>query len=157
MICIKLRDQQSILPCKKEELQCGDGRCHFNWLPCHYKKDCGTGYMSIQITCSTRVSMGLGKIDCVMGRLRGSTRIWEIWAVIPALKEPNFLQGFEEPEKIWGQLAVLAVQWPKHWLIKRLQTGHSRECRTGVSERRKRKGNDGEDFVLLAYCKAVSS
>ncbi|XP_077166114.1 protein BEAN1 isoform X2 [Paroedura picta] len=42
----------SILPCKKEELQCGDGRCHFNWLPCHYKKDCGTGYMSIQITCS---------------------------------------------------------------------------------------------------------
>ncbi|XP_054856773.1 protein BEAN1 [Eublepharis macularius] len=44
--------QQTILPCKKEELQCGNGRCHFNWLPCHYKKDCGTGYMSIQITCS---------------------------------------------------------------------------------------------------------
>ncbi|XP_068267331.1 protein BEAN1 [Nyctibius grandis] len=44
--------EQSILPCKKEELQCGDGLCLLNWLRCHYKKDCGRDYMSIKLTCS---------------------------------------------------------------------------------------------------------
>ncbi|KAJ6666035.1 hypothetical protein lerEdw1_000939 [Lerista edwardsae] len=41
-----------ILPCKKEELQCGNGLCLLNWLRCHYKKDCGKDYVSIKITCS---------------------------------------------------------------------------------------------------------
>ncbi|KAM9182784.1 protein BEAN1 isoform 2-T2 [Mergus octosetaceus] len=45
--------EQSILPCKKEELQCGNGLCLSNWLRCHYKKDCGRDYMSIKLTCST--------------------------------------------------------------------------------------------------------
>ncbi|XP_065704739.1 protein BEAN1 isoform X1 [Patagioenas fasciata] len=44
--------EQSILPCKKEELQCGDGLCLLNWLRCHYKRDCGRDYMSIKLTCS---------------------------------------------------------------------------------------------------------
>ncbi|XP_006130601.1 protein BEAN1 isoform X1 [Pelodiscus sinensis] len=44
--------EQSILPCKKEELQCGNGLCLLNWLRCHYKKDCGRDYMSIKLTCS---------------------------------------------------------------------------------------------------------
>uniref|UniRef100_A0A8B9I5V4 Brain expressed associated with NEDD4 1 n=2 Tax=Anser TaxID=8842 RepID=A0A8B9I5V4_9AVES len=44
--------EQSILPCKKEELQCGNGLCLSNWLRCHYKKDCGRDYMSIKLTCS---------------------------------------------------------------------------------------------------------
>ncbi|OXB84045.1 UNVERIFIED_CONTAM: hypothetical protein H355_015556 [Colinus virginianus] len=45
--------EQSILPCKKEELQCGTGLCLSNWLRCRYRKDCGRDYMSIQLTCST--------------------------------------------------------------------------------------------------------
>ncbi|XP_077687396.1 LOW QUALITY PROTEIN: protein BEAN1 [Eretmochelys imbricata] len=44
--------EESILPCKKEELQCGNGLCLLNWLRCHYKKDCGRDYMSIKLTCS---------------------------------------------------------------------------------------------------------
>ncbi|XP_068811973.1 protein BEAN1 isoform X2 [Struthio camelus] len=44
--------EQSILPCKKEELQCGNGLCLLNWLRCQYKKDCGRDYMSIKLTCS---------------------------------------------------------------------------------------------------------
>ncbi|XP_048814455.1 protein BEAN1 isoform X2 [Lagopus muta] len=44
--------EQSILPCKKEELQCGTGLCLSNWLRCRYRKDCGRDYMSIQLTCS---------------------------------------------------------------------------------------------------------
>ncbi|XP_068006986.1 protein BEAN1 isoform X1 [Melanerpes formicivorus] len=44
--------EQSILPCKKEELQCGDGLCLLNWLRCRYRKDCGRDYMSIKLTCS---------------------------------------------------------------------------------------------------------
>ncbi|EOB01058.1 hypothetical protein Anapl_00412 [Anas platyrhynchos] len=48
-----IEDEQSILPCKKEELQCGNGLCLSNWLRCHYKKDCGRDYMSIKLTCST--------------------------------------------------------------------------------------------------------
>lgn len=50
-----LSDEQSILPCKKEELQCGDGLCLLNWLRCHYKKDCGRDYMSIKLTCSSEL------------------------------------------------------------------------------------------------------
>lgn len=45
-------DENNILPCKKEELQCGSGLCLLNWLRCHYKKDCGKDYVSIKITCS---------------------------------------------------------------------------------------------------------
>ncbi|XP_051788117.1 protein BEAN1 isoform X2 [Erpetoichthys calabaricus] len=44
--------EKNILPCRKEELQCGNGLCLFNWLRCHYKKDCGRDYMSIQLICS---------------------------------------------------------------------------------------------------------
>ncbi|XP_053126451.1 protein BEAN1 isoform X2 [Hemicordylus capensis] len=45
-------DDNNLLPCKKEELQCGNGLCVLNWLRCHYKKDCGKDYVSIKITCS---------------------------------------------------------------------------------------------------------
>ncbi|XP_078236530.1 protein BEAN1 isoform X2 [Pogona vitticeps] len=45
-------DEQDILPCKKEELQCGNGLCLMNHLHCHYKKDCGKDYVSITVTCS---------------------------------------------------------------------------------------------------------
>lgn len=45
--------EQSILPCKKEELQCGAGLCMLNWLRCRYRKDCGRDYMSIKLTCSS--------------------------------------------------------------------------------------------------------
>ncbi|XP_072373918.1 uncharacterized protein bean1 isoform X2 [Scyliorhinus torazame] len=44
--------EQNILPCKKEELQCGNGLCLLNWLRCHYRKDCGREYTSIKLICS---------------------------------------------------------------------------------------------------------
>ncbi|XP_007906051.1 uncharacterized protein bean1 [Callorhinchus milii] len=44
--------EQSVLPCRKEELQCGNGLCLLNWLRCHYKKDCGNEYTSIKLICS---------------------------------------------------------------------------------------------------------
>ncbi|XP_067905965.1 protein BEAN1 isoform X2 [Heterodontus francisci] len=44
--------EQNILPCKKEELQCGNGLCLLNWLRCHYRKDCGPEYTSIKLICS---------------------------------------------------------------------------------------------------------
>uniref|UniRef100_A0ABM5EUV4 Protein BEAN1 isoform X2 n=1 Tax=Pogona vitticeps TaxID=103695 RepID=A0ABM5EUV4_9SAUR len=44
--------EQDILPCKKEELQCGNGLCLMNHLHCRYKKDCGKDYVSITVTCS---------------------------------------------------------------------------------------------------------
>ncbi|XP_078066656.1 protein BEAN1 [Mustelus asterias] len=43
--------EQNILPCKKEELQCG-GLCLLNWLRCNYRKDCGREYTSIKLICS---------------------------------------------------------------------------------------------------------
>lgn len=52
-ISFPFADEQNILLCKKEELQCGNGLCLLNWLRCHYKKDCGKDYMSIKITCSS--------------------------------------------------------------------------------------------------------
>lgn len=56
LLFLLLSDEQSILPCKKEELQCGDGLCLLNWLRCHYKKDCGRDYMSIKLTCSSELA-----------------------------------------------------------------------------------------------------
>ncbi|XP_048402808.1 protein BEAN1 isoform X2 [Stegostoma tigrinum] len=44
--------EQSILPCKKEELQCGNGLCLLNWLHCQYRKDCGREYTSVKLLCS---------------------------------------------------------------------------------------------------------
>ncbi|XP_072451933.1 uncharacterized protein bean1 [Chiloscyllium punctatum] len=44
--------EQSILPCKKEELQCGNGLCLLNWLHCQYRKDCGREYTSVKLICS---------------------------------------------------------------------------------------------------------
>ncbi|XP_041048394.1 protein BEAN1 [Carcharodon carcharias] len=44
--------EQNILPCKKEELQCGNGLCLLNWLRCHYRKECGREYTSIKLICS---------------------------------------------------------------------------------------------------------
>ncbi|KAM9062438.1 protein BEAN1 [Sarcophilus harrisii] len=56
-------DEQSILPCKKEELQCDNGLCLLNWLRCHYKKDCSRDYMSIKITCSKIHSNQSGPVN----------------------------------------------------------------------------------------------
>ncbi|XP_048461908.1 uncharacterized protein bean1 [Rhincodon typus] len=47
-----LGTEQSILPCKKEELQCGNGLCLLNWLHCQYRKDCGQEYTSVKLICS---------------------------------------------------------------------------------------------------------
>ncbi|XP_042293863.1 protein BEAN1 isoform X2 [Sceloporus undulatus] len=44
--------EKGILPCKKEELQCGNGLCLMNWLHCRYKKDCGKDNVSITVACS---------------------------------------------------------------------------------------------------------
>nr|XP_020845144.1 uncharacterized protein LOC110210514 [Phascolarctos cinereus] len=56
-------DEQSILPCKKEELQCDNGLCLLNWLRCHYKKDCSRDYMSIKISCSKIHSNQSGPVN----------------------------------------------------------------------------------------------
>lgn len=61
-----LSDEQSILPCKKEELQCGNGLCLSNWLRCHYKKDCGRDYMSIKLTCSSELPCTFPNCDNVL-------------------------------------------------------------------------------------------
>ncbi|XP_063169078.1 protein BEAN1 [Candoia aspera] len=44
--------EKTFLPCRKEELQCGNGFCLMNWLLCHYRKGCGKEYVSITVTCS---------------------------------------------------------------------------------------------------------
>ncbi|XP_051884165.1 protein BEAN1 isoform X2 [Pristis pectinata] len=49
-------DEQNILPCKKDERQCGNGLCLLNWLRCHYRKDCGREYTSIKLICSKLLS-----------------------------------------------------------------------------------------------------
>lgn len=66
LLFLLLSDEQSILPCKKEELQCGDGLCLLNWLHCHYKKDCGRDYMSIKLTCSSELPFTLLNHDKVL-------------------------------------------------------------------------------------------
>ncbi|XP_055504800.1 protein BEAN1 isoform X2 [Leucoraja erinacea] len=45
-------DEKNILPCKKDELQCGNGLCLLNWLRCHYRKNCAREYTSIKLICS---------------------------------------------------------------------------------------------------------
>ncbi|XP_069758144.1 protein BEAN1 isoform X2 [Narcine bancroftii] len=49
-------DEQNKLPCKKDELHCGNGLCLLNWLRCHYRKDCGREYTSIKLICSKLLS-----------------------------------------------------------------------------------------------------
>nr|XP_060644359.1 protein BEAN1 [Anolis sagrei ordinatus] len=44
--------EKTALPCKKEQLQCGNGPCLMNWLRCRYKKDCGKDNVSITVACS---------------------------------------------------------------------------------------------------------
>lgn len=66
LLFLLLSDEKSILPCKKEELQCGDGLCLLNWLRCHYKKDCGRDYMSIKLTCSSELPFTLLNHDKVL-------------------------------------------------------------------------------------------
>ncbi|XP_030058440.1 protein BEAN1 [Microcaecilia unicolor] len=56
--------EQSILPCKKEALECGKGPCLLNWLHCHYQKDCGREYMAIKLTCSKIHSNQSSPIEC---------------------------------------------------------------------------------------------
>nr|XP_014348711.1 PREDICTED: protein BEAN1-like [Latimeria chalumnae] len=61
-VTVRYHNEQNILPCKKEELQCGNGLCLLNWLRCHYKKDCGRDYMSIKLTCSNKWSKSIPEI-----------------------------------------------------------------------------------------------
>ncbi|KAK9392807.1 protein BEAN1 [Crotalus adamanteus] len=44
--------EKNFLPCRKDKLQCGNRICLMNWLLCGYRKDCGTEYVSIRVTCS---------------------------------------------------------------------------------------------------------
>ncbi|XP_062817968.1 protein BEAN1 isoform X2 [Anolis carolinensis] len=44
--------EKSTVPCKKEQLHCGNGPCLMNWLRCRYKKDCGKDNVSITVACS---------------------------------------------------------------------------------------------------------
>ncbi|XP_058848692.1 protein BEAN1-like isoform X3 [Acipenser ruthenus] len=55
--------EKNILPCRKEELQCGKGLCLVNWLICHYKKDCGRELMSIKLICSEVSSNQSGPVN----------------------------------------------------------------------------------------------
>nr|XP_033796333.1 protein BEAN1 isoform X3 [Geotrypetes seraphini] len=52
--------EKSILPCKKEALECGKGLCLLNWLHCHYQKNCGREFMAIKLTCSSPDSSSYG-------------------------------------------------------------------------------------------------
>nr|XP_033796332.1 protein BEAN1 isoform X2 [Geotrypetes seraphini] len=56
--------EKSILPCKKEALECGKGLCLLNWLHCHYQKNCGREFMAIKLTCSKIHSNQSSPIEC---------------------------------------------------------------------------------------------